>query len=131
MKSTRAWLILFVLILLNGCSVTVPNLKACTVSGTLSAGLNCAETLSENKTRMNFREALEFIQAQPERPDPNDANKMLPKKGAAIMFSADDFKKIKDFIEQACRKLGEGVCSKEVQAKVGVAMGRIENLNAN
>lgn len=52
------------------------------------------------------------------------------KRGPAVCMSSEDFAKIPTFIEQACRKLGDGVCVKEITPKVDQAVAEVEALKA-
>lgn len=77
--------------------VTVPNTTVCTVPGQLSAGMNCAETLSDKTSELNFDQALDFLES------------------GAICQSAADWGKQKTALELACRQLGNR-CTYEVKA---------------
>lgn len=102
-------------LLISGCVTVVPNTRACTAAGPLSAGMICAETLSDKTSELTFDEAIEFLEAQPERPDPNEPGATLPARAGAICQSADDWNKQKTALEQACRRLGRK-CSYEVRS---------------
>jgi hypothetical protein len=101
------------LIVASGC-VTIPNSKFCTVAGVLSAGANCAESLTEKTSEMTLDQFIDFLEPQSERDDPDHPGQKLPARGGAICQSSDDFTKIKTSLEKACRELGSR-CSYEVQ----------------
>jgi hypothetical protein len=94
--------------------VTVPNTKVCSVAGVISAGGICAETLTSRTSDLTMDEFLDFLEAQPERPDPKDPSKKLPAHGAAVCQSSEDWNKQKTALEQACRELGKR-CSYEIR----------------
>jgi hypothetical protein len=101
---------------LNSC-VKIPNLKVCSVAGTMSAGSICADTLRPNTYDMTLEETIEFLEAQPERPDPTNPNNKLPARGAAIFMSADDWNRMKTALDEACRELGSH-CTPEIENAV-------------
>lgn len=96
-------LILFALAQLS--CATLPNVRACAVAGTLSSGMDCAYTLTDKTEELTFEQALDFLEAQPERPDPERPGEMLPARGGAICMSADDWNRMKTELEKACKKL--------------------------
>ena len=81
-------------ILISSC-VTIPNIRPCSVAGTMNAGASCAWTLSGEVERLNLDQLIDFIEPNEER-----------EKGGAIIISARHWEKLKTAIEQACRKLG-------------------------
>lgn len=114
MSIKKLYLSLLVL-LLNGCSgVTIPNIKVCAVAGTMSAGADCAYTLSDETESMSFDEFLAFLQ-------PTDT------RGSALCQSAEDWTKLKTAIEIACKKLGSA-CNKEVKEQLKTVTYRMDNL---
>lgn len=114
-RPIRHFRILFVSILLSGCGITVPNLRPCAVAGKIEHGGICAETLSDKKTTKSFREMIELLEGR-------------GSEGAAVIFSPEDWGKIKTFVEQACRKLGNGVCNKEATDKIEAGAKRVDLL---
>lgn len=110
------WLSLFVL-LLNGCSMVVPNVTVCG-TGEFSAGASCRETLSDTKKELNLDEWIAFLE-----PDP------VSGRGSALCLSSEDYKKMKDAIDYACKKLGRW-CSHEVTStieQVDARMGALQS----
>lgn len=108
-------------LLCSACNVVVPNVRICHVAGVLDAGSNCAETNTGTTSEMNFDETLDFLEAQPERPDPATPGQMLPARGAAACMSADDFGRLKTSIELACRMLGKRCTYEMRQAIAGIS----------
>ncbi len=114
------------LLALSGC-VTIHNYELCHLQGFLSKCIasgevcgSCAETQTSNVRSMTFPQLLDFIEAQPERPDPDHPGQNLPQHGAAIMISAENYTKLKTDLEEACRQLGT-FCSPEIKQLI-VAM---------
>ena len=101
----KLFLSLFVSMVLSAC-VTVPNTTVCTVSGVLSDGSICAETLTGKKSELDIDKFLEFLTPQDERPDPDHPGQTLPKRAGAMCQSKEDWNKMKTALEQACRDLG-------------------------
>jgi hypothetical protein len=98
-------------LLLSGCAITVPNTRVCSIAGVISAGANCAWTLSEQTEEMTLDQFIEFL-------EPNDT------RGGAICQSSDDWNKMKTALEQACKKLGPN-CSYEVQQELEASARRV------
>ena len=99
------WPVLFVLTL-SAC-VTIPNTRKCSVAGLLDAGMICAETITGKTSEMNLLETIEFLEPQPEGA-----------RAGAICQSAEDYRREKDALEQACRMLGNR-CTPEIQHAIG------------
>lgn len=126
------FLSLFVSALALSSCMTVPNTTTCTAAGTMSAGLICAETLTDKTRELTFEEMIDMLEPQDARecvpleglsvcassPDPASASVKLPARGGAIVQSAEDWNKNKTALEEACRLLG-GQCSYEVQKAIG------------
>lgn len=89
-------------LLLEGC-VTIPNTTSCTVAGRFSEGMICAEAQTDKTFDLTFKEAVEFLEPKPEA-----------HRAGAICQSAEDFGKIKDALEKACRELGNN-CTYEIK----------------
>lgn len=102
-----------ILLVLSGC-VTVPNTEVCTVAGVLSAGADCAMTLSSDTRQMTMDEFLEFLL-------PND------KRGGAMCQSVEDWNKQKTALEQACDKLGKA-CSYDIREAINKVTKNIDKL---
>lgn len=91
--------------LINSGCVTVPDVRGCSVAGTLSAGGICAHNISTATEDLTFDEFLDFLSATP-------ATDTAPEKGAAVCYSQNDDAKMKVVIETMCRMLGNK-CSYE------------------
>lgn len=98
-------------LILSGCKIKVKNTRICSVAGLLTAGMDCAYTLSDKTEELSMKESLEFLHPQPEREDPAMPGKKLPKRAGAICQSADDWNSIATSLELACDKIG---CDTEV-----------------
>ena len=110
---------------LSGC-VTIPNIKACSVAGVMSAGMDCAQTGSDETSEMDLTETLDFLEPQPERLDPKSGEK-LPERGGAICIASADYERQSASLEQACAKMGF-FCKKEVQKNMSLVNGRMKKL---
>lgn len=86
--------------------MTIRDGKVCSVAGTLSAGAICAHTLTSETNDLSMDEFLDFLEAEPERPDPNNPSQTLPAHGAALCMSPADWNLMKTELEQACREMG-------------------------
>jgi hypothetical protein len=105
--------------------VTVPSTKVCAVAGKMAGGAVCAETETNVQTQLDLDELIDLLEPQEARtcvPVPGmsvcasrqvGTPVALPKRGAALIISADDFAKIKTALEQACRELGNS-CSYQI-----------------
>jgi hypothetical protein len=100
------------LLLLSSCllvlcsCITIPNTKACSVAGVMSAGAICATTITHETSDMTLDEFLDFLEPQESTG-----------KGAAICQSAEDWNKMKTALETACRMLGKR-CSYEMKKAI-------------
>ncbi len=114
-------LLLFALTVLeSGCimgHIVVPNTEACSVAGVFSAGGFCAETISGKTRDLTMNEYLDFLEAQPERPDPFNEGKTLPARAGAICQSTSDWNEQKTALEVACRILGKN-CTYELEQTI-------------
>lgn len=119
---------LCLLLLLTSCSIAPPNIKACAVAGVMSAGADCVYTLSEDRETMNLDELIVFLEPQEERVDPKNPEKKLPARGPAILIPSEDWVKLKTFIQQACKKLGNA-CSVSIQKKIDLAVGNVDSVS--
>lgn len=108
--------LVFCVTALSGC-VTIPNTRSCQVAGVLNAGMICAESLTDHTSDMTLSQAIDFLEPQAERPDPENPGKTLPARAGAICRSADDESKLKTALEEACRELGSR-CSYEIQQTI-------------
>lgn len=114
------------LLFLNCCGhVTVTNKEICSVAGRIQFGGICAETHTETTRDLTYIELMDMLEAQEDRPDPQDATRVLPAHGAAIIMTTADFGSFKTELEVACRLL-KSKCSYEVQQAIGAAFYRLE-----
>lgn len=105
-------------LLVSGCAtVKIPNAQVCTVAGKISAGADCAWTLSNQTSEMTFDEFLDFLEPQRARPDPGKPDITLPARAGALCQSAEDWNKNKTALEQACKLLGRN-CSRTARAAI-------------
>jgi hypothetical protein len=77
------------LFIASSCTIAIKDTKACTVSGVLSAGVNCVNAVSGTKTQMSFEELVEMLEPTSER-------------AGAVIIPFDDYIEIKKTIESAC-----------------------------
>lgn len=103
-------------LLFSGC-VTVPDTEGCAVAGKLRHGMLCAHSNFDSTRELTFEQAIEFLEPQLERDDPENPGKKLPPRGGAICRSASDTQKLKTALEQACRELAGG-CSYETRRAI-------------
>lgn len=111
-------MLLPLLLITAGCTVAIPNVKVCAVSGVLAAGMDCAYTLDDKTEEMNLDQSVAFLEPQIE-----------PPRGAAMCMSSEDFSKLKSALEQACKKLGTS-CTKEAKANIAQVSDRVDGLQA-
>lgn len=104
-------LVLFASTLSSLRCATLPNVEFCSAASPISAGANCAFTLSEKTREMTYYEFLDFLEPNKER-------------GGALCASAKDFEEYKNAMEKACRLLGPR-CKKEVVQALAV-MDRLQ-----
>lgn len=130
LKVAKSFLSLVVLIFLSSCQhtkVKVPNTEFCAVAGVISAGADCGQTLSPATREMTLDEFIDFLEPQPERPNPDRPGEMLPEKGAAICQSAKDYNRNQTALEIACVKLGNN-CDAEMQSTISTVKRNYRNL---
>jgi hypothetical protein len=113
--------------MLAGCTVSIPNITVCATAGVLSAGGDCAETLSGKTSSLTLDQWIEFLEPQAEQTLPD--GKVIPSRGAALCMSSDGFAKLKTAMEQACKLLG-AKCQKEVTQRINDINGKVEKLQA-
>lgn len=121
MRTVNVFLLLCSL-LLASCSIVVPNTKVCATAGTMTAGADCAWTLTDATEELDMNQWLEFL-------EPRQATETSPARGAAICQSAEDWNRMKTALEQACRKLGRW-CTHEAQATAEAMSARVDALQA-
>lgn len=85
----------------------------------MSAGGDCAETISGETSRLTLDEYLAFLEPQLE-----------PERAGALCQSAADWGRLKTAFEQACRKLGAR-CTKEIVAQFEAISYTAGDLQAN
>jgi len=120
--------LLLVLFSFAGCdpgeSIEIKDGTTCAVAGKLSAGLNCAHLRSDATFELDFNHAIEFLEARPERPDPDHPGQTLPAKGAAICLPSADYATVATELELACRLLGKQ-CTYETQKLIAGIKARM------
>lgn len=111
MRSARVSLSLFAFALtLSGCQQKIPNIKACSVAGLLSDGAECAWTLEDRTESLTLFQVIDMLEPKED-----------PPRAGAIILPAEDFMKLKIFIEQACRRM-------PCKAEVTQALDRISRI---
>lgn len=118
MRTKKLSLTLLSGFILSGCTVMLPNVRVCAVSGVLSAGADCSYTGDDTTEEMTLEQFLEFLEPQIE-----------PPRGAAMCMSAEDWTKEKIAMEQACDKLGAS-CKKETRDLISRLSDRADALQA-
>lgn len=76
---------------------------------------------------MGFEEAIEWLEPQPERPDPKNPSKKLPARAGAVMRSDEDFTRYKIALEQACALLKDR-CTPEMKETIASVTGNTDGL---
>lgn len=116
------------LILTDGCAkVPIKDTTKCVVAGVWRAGLDCSTTLSSQTSEMDFEQMIEFLEPQPERPDPDHPGKKLPARAGAFCESSDDQLAEKIALEQACSLL-KNACSPEIKSAIATAAANVNAL---
>jgi hypothetical protein len=124
----KALLPILIGFILCGCTVSIPNITVCATAGVLSAGGDCAETLSDTTSSLALDQWIEFLEPQAERVLPD--GKIIPARGAALCMASGDFGKLKTAMEQACKLLG-AKCQKEVTKNINDINVKVEKLQAS
>lgn len=115
------------LALFSACkTIPIKDTTECVVAGILMAGADCATTNSSQTSEMDFEQFVEFLEPQPERPDPARPGKMLPERAGAVCRSDDDFTAQKTALESACALLRKR-CTPEMKTAIG-GMNRVSNM---
>lgn len=127
MRVQRLCSSLLALLTLSACSIQVKDTEVCAAAGLVSAGASCAHTLSDDHRELSFEQFIDFLEPQPQRPNPSDPKTPLPARGAALCMSPDDWNSLKTSLEEACKKLGGG-CSYEMKQKLSDASSRVQSL---
>lgn len=97
--------------------MTIPNTKLCSAAGIMSAGGICSETQTEKTYDLTLEQWIDFLEDQPERPDPAHPGETLPAHAAAICQSAQDWDANMTALEVACRRLGK-YCGYELRVAI-------------
>lgn len=85
------------------CSTLIPNIQPCAPTGDIAGvAALCQNTNNDGHRRMNLDQWIDFLYAQPERPDPDHPGKTLPAKGPAIALSSEDWARNETAIAQLC-----------------------------
>jgi hypothetical protein len=128
MKIRTKILLILLSFAFSGCGLTVPNLRVCSVAGSMRVGAMCSTTLSREKSSMNTNEFLDFLEPQEKRLNPLKPDEYLPERAGAVCMSSDDMAKVGVFVEQACRKLGDGACDTSAKQKIEAAKAEVESI---
>ena len=126
-RRTKSLLILSSLTF-SACGLTVPNLKVCSVAGSMRVGAMCSTTLSREKSSLNTDEFLDFLEPQERRLNPLKPDEWLPERAGAVCMSSEDMARVGVFVEQACRKLGDGACDTSARQKIDAAKAEVESI---
>lgn len=115
------------LALLSSCKkIHIEDATECIVAGVLMAGADCATTNSSQVSELDFEQFVEFLEPQPERPDPKNPGKTLPARAGAVCRSDDDFTAQKTALESACALL-RNRCTPEIKTAIG-GMNRVSSM---
>lgn len=120
----------FILMALSACdNVEVPDTTVCFVKGAMIAGAGCETTISNQSSDMTLEQFIDFLEPQPERPDPEHPGALLPARAGALCQSTDDWNANKTALEQACRILGRR-CTYEIKKTIETmqAIGRLNGM---
>ena len=125
LKPNLPWKSLFAaVLLLSGCATTVPDIEVCAgVTDIPGIAATCRNTNSDAKRRLTLDEWIDFLYAQPERPDPKNPGKKLPEKGPTIAISSDDYMKNDIALGKLCTKVP---CKYEQKKEIAEATDRIK-----
>lgn len=92
----RLYPLLFVSLLSACTHVMVPNARICSVSGVMAAGADCGYTLTDKIERIDLDALIKLLEPDLEASPPH---------AGALIISADDFRRYKTALDQACSKL--------------------------
>lgn len=117
MSSTKLICLVLFTTALSSCGtlIKLPNTKACSVAGLITAGADCAWTNDPKTEEMTFEQFMDFL-------TPNAT------RGGAICQSADDWTKMTTALEQACRKLGK-YCTKELKNSLNLLRAQLRGIS--
>ena len=134
----KLWKSLSVAALLSSCATTIPDVEVASgVQGYAAVGVAALarNTNSDNKRRMDVQEWLDFLYAQPKRPDWRDKDCLvdpqsknctwLPEKGPAVCMSSEDYQRNDAAIAQICVN---APCSYELKKNIEEARTRVNLL---
>lgn len=116
MRFRKIILLNFGALLVSCTTLKSPNLKGCQVAGILAGGAYCAYTQTEETQNLTAQEFIKFLE-----PD------LVTEEPGAVCIPFSDVMKMKIFIAQACRKLGNS-CTKEMKDELKKTSDRITNL---
>lgn len=112
---------------LSSCgTVKVKDTTECVVAGVFVAGFDCATTNSSQISQMDLEQSIQWLEAQPERRDFDNPEKILPARAGAVCRSDEDFTAQKIALEQACALL-KNRCIPEVKAVIA-NMNRVSGM---
>ena len=76
---------------------------------------------------MDFETSIEWLEPQPERPDPENPKNKLPARAGAVCRSDEDFTRYKIALEQACALLKDR-CTPEMKQTINNVTGNTAEL---
>jgi hypothetical protein len=122
--------LLVLVLLVSACkTISIPNTEVCAVAGVMSAGANCAETLSEKTREMTLDEFLEFLEPKEELRDEKTGKIIQAERAPAICQSATDWNALKTSLETACEKLGNS-CTYDIRESISKMTRAIDFLQS-
>lgn len=95
----------------------------------MAAGADCTHTLTPQTREMNLDQFIQFLEPQPERPDPDHPGQTLPARGGAMCQSSSDWGAQKTALEKACKELGSR-CTYEIKKMIADIEAKIDGLMA-
>lgn len=90
--------------LLASACVSVPNIEGCTPAGALEAGGDCAMTNTGHKRQVTAQQLIEMLEPKVEWDPVKQEWKTI--RAGGVIVSADDYKRMKNAQELACREIG-------------------------
>lgn len=128
-KTGSVYLISLALTSLVNCTgLKIKDTKVCAVAGVMSAGMDCAHTLTPDTSSMLLDQTIEFL--EPREAIKNKKGQVVtPARGAAMCQSAADWNEMKTEMEEACKMLGDS-CSLEIKEAIQSVTNNLDGLQA-
>ena len=112
--------------LLSSCATTIPDIEVCVPTEDFPGiAALCQNTNSDSHRRLTPPQFIDFLYAQPERPDPENPGKKLPEKGPAMFVSSRDYASNEGALAKLCQK---APCSYEQKKDIEEAQARVRKL---